>query len=670
MKKIFIDFETFSDVDIKKGGMYKYTESDVFEILLIGYAIDDGEVHEIDLTQYEDTTEFFKLVTAPDTLIYAHNATFERLCLRKYGYDIPATKFRCTATLSLYAGFPESLGKVSKAMKLTDGKLDTGLNLIKLFCVPQAKGKRIYPEDYPEKWEAFKEYLRYDILSEREIESKLRHIEIPEAEIINYGIDQEINDRGSRIDIHLASKAKILFDEYIHRIESEIEKEYGITSLKSSKQIDAFILKLTGKHFDSINRDTVDGIIKECDNEDVTKVLEARKIVYKTSVTKFGAMLDCVCRDGSVKGLFRFYGANRTGRWAGRMVQMQNLAKNHFKTVEELEAAREAVKSMELDDLLLFYDNIPYLLSQLLRTAFIARKGYKFKVADFSAIEARVIACLANEEWRVETFRKGGDIYITSAARTFGLDESKIDKHSPYRQQGKVTELALGYGGWVSAIKIMDKKGAIPEEDIKGIILKWRDASPNIVALWRTLENSAKRAILAKREVPVIIAGRTVCTFYWIPQFNTLGVRLPSGRSLHYPYASIKPKTIRYPNGDTREVEAICYYGIAGTADKGHPVGAWCELDTYGGKLTENLIQAVSRDLMASALKNVLSLDPHYGGIVGHIHDELIAEVLEDGGPSLDDVCIAMCILPDWAKVFDIPLNAEGFESYYYKKDD
>lgn len=668
MKKIFIDFETYSDVDIKKGGMYRYVESEDFEILLIGYAIDDGPFQCIDLTQYDDCHDFFRLIQQPDTLIYAHNATFERLCLRAYGYDIPASKFRCTATLSLYAGFPESLGKVSQAMKLTDGKLDTGLNLIKLFCVPQRDGKRIYPEEYPEKWESFKEYLKYDILSEREIESKLRHIEIPAAEIENYAIDQAINDRGCRIDIHLASKAKTIFDNYMAVLNAKVHEKYGIASLKSSKQINDFVFAMTGKQFDSINKDTIDGIIKECDNEDVTRVLTARKIAYKTSVAKFGAMLDCVCKDGTVKGLYRFYGANRTGRWAGRMVQMQNLTKSYFETDEELEAAREDVKSFGLDDLILMYDNIPSLLSQLLRTAFIARKGYKFKVADFSAIEARVIACLANEQWRIDTFRRGGDIYITSAARTFGLDEASIDKHSPYRQQGKVTELALGYGGWVGAIKTMDKKGAIPEDAIKDIILRWRDASPNIVKLWRELENSAKRAVMAKREVPVIIDGRTICTFYWIPQFNTLAMRLPSGRSLHYPFASVKNKTIRYANGDSKDVEAICYYGVAGTADKGRPAGSWCELDTYGGKLTENLIQAFSRDLLASALKNVLSLRPGDSGIVGHVHDELIDEVLEDGGESLDDVCTAMCILPEWAKVFDIPLNAEGFESYFYKK--
>lgn len=668
MRKVFIDFETYSDVDIKKSGMYKYTESDNFEILLIGYAIDDGPFQCIDLTQYDDCHDFFRLIQQPDTLIYAHNATFERLCLRAYGYEIPASKFRCTATLSLYAGFPESLGKVSQAMKLTDGKLDTGLNLIKIFCTPQKDGKRIYPEEYPEKWESFKEYLKYDILSEREIESKLRHIEIPAAEVENYAVDQAINDRGCRIDIHLASKAKTIFDKYMAVLNAKIHEKYGITSLKSSKQINEFIFAMTGKRFDSINKDTIDGIIKECDNEDVTRVLAARKIVYKTSVAKFGAMLDCVCKDGTVKGLYRFYGANRTGRWAGRMVQMQNLTKSYFDTDEELEAAREDVKNFGLDDLILMYDNIPSLLSQLLRTAFIARKGYKFKVADFSAIEARVIACLADERWRIDTFRRGGDIYITSAARTFGLDEASIDKHSPYRQQGKVTELALGYGGWVGAIKTMDKKGAIPEDEIKGIILRWRDASPNIVKLWRELENSAKRAIMAKREVPVVIGGRTVCTFYWIPQFSTLAMRLPSGRSLHYPFASIKNKTIRYANGDSKDVEAICYYGVAGTADKGRPAGSWCELDTYGGKLTENLIQAVSRDLLASALKNVLSLRPGDSGIVGHVHDELIDEVLEDGGESLDDVCTAMCILPEWAKVFDIPLNAEGFESYFYKK--
>lgn len=669
MRNVYIDFETFSDVPIADGGMYKYTESENFEILLIGYAIEKGDVNIIDLTAYDDADTFFKLMLEPDVLIHAHNATFERLCLRAYGYDIPATKFRCSATKALYCGFPESLGKVSKAMQLTDGKLDTGKDLIKLFCVPGKDGSRTYPEQFPEKWESFKTYLKYDVLSEREVDEKLSHITFPESEIEMYGIDQQINDLGCRIDVKLARKAFAIFNEYMSRLNEKIKKEFGITSLKSSKQINEFIFARTGQRYESINKETVDGIIKENNDEGVKRVLTARKISYKTSVAKFGAMLECMCSDQRVRGLYRFYGANRTGRWAGRMVQMQNLTKNFFPTDEELEEARNDVKNLSLDDLCLLYDNIPSLLSQLLRTAFIAKPGTKFKVADFSAIEARVIACLAGEQWRIDTFRRGGDIYITSAARTFGLDEKKIDKHSPYRQQGKVTELALGYGGWVGAIKTMDKKGAIPEDQIKGIILKWRDASPNIVKLWKTLEDSAKRAIMAKRRVPVIVNGVEICAFNWVPQFETLGMQLISGRSLYYPFACIKKKVIHYDSGDSKEVESIYYKGVAGTADKGRAVGQWCDLDTYGGKLTENLVQAVSRDLLASALKNVLSLDPYSVGIVGHIHDELIAEVIEDCGITLDDVCIAMCILPEWAKPLNIPLNAEGFESYYYKKD-
>lgn len=659
MRNVYIDFETYSEEPIKTAGMYRYTESDSFEILLIGYAVEDEDPKIIDLANFEDPLPFFKLVQEPDVLIHAHNATFERLCLRAYGYDIPATKFRCSATKALYCGFPESLGKVSAAMKLVEGKLDTGSALIKLFSCPQKDGSRIYPEEYPDKWEDFKKYLEYDVRSEREIDHKLSHIEMPESEIELYGIDQMINDRGTRVDTELARNADAIYKEYLKRLNEKIKQKYGITSLKSTKQISAFIEERTGKVYDTINKNTINQIIAECNDKDVTRVLTARKIAYKTSIAKYAAMLNCLCKDGSAKGLYRFYGANRTGRWAGRIVQQQNLPQNHL---EELEAVRNDVKRMDLDELMLFYDNIPSVLSQLIRTAFIARDGHIFRVADFSAIEARVIAVLANETWRIETFRRGGDIYVTSAARTFNMKESECGKGTPYRQQGKVTELALGYGGWIGAIKTMDRDGAIPEENIKNIILKWRDASPKIVSLWRILEESAKRAILAKRNVPVVIDGKVICSFYWIPQYNTLALKLPSGRSLHYPNSSIKRKKIRYANGDSKEVEAIHYWGLDQTS------GKWVELDTYGGKLTENLVQAVSRDLLASAMRNVLDLGEDIG-IVGHIHDELITECWENSHITLDDVCIAMAILPDWAKPFDIPLRAEGFNSYFYKKD-
>lgn len=661
MRNVYIDFETYSPEPIKTAGMYRYTEHPDFEILLIGYAIEDEDPKIIDLVNLDDPLPFFRLVQQPDVLIHAHNATFERLCLRAYGFDIPATKFRCSATKALYCGFPEALGKVSAAMKLVDGKLDTGSALIKLFSCPQKDGSRIFPEQYPDKWEDFKTYLKYDVLSEREIDRKLAHIEMPESEIELYGIDQDINDRGTRVDVQLARNADAIYTEYLKRLNEKIKAKYGITSLKSGKQISAFIEERSGNFYESINKNNINQIMEECNDKDVTRVLTARKIAYKTSIAKYAAMLNCLCKDGSAKGLYRFYGANRTGRWAGRIVQQQNLPQNHL---EELEKVREDVKNMDLDELMLFYDNIPSILSQLIRTAFIARDRHIFRVADFSAIEARVIAVLANETWRIETFRRGGDIYVTSAARTFNMKESECGKGTPYRQQGKVTELALGYGGWVGAIKTMDRDGAIPEENIKNIILKWRDASPKIVSLWRILEDSAKRAILAKRNVPVNIDGKIICHFYWIPQYRTLALRLPSGRSLHYPYASIKKKTIRYDNGDSREIESIHYMGLDQTS------GKWVELDTYGGKLTENLVQAVSRDLLASAMRNVLSIGEEGEiGIVGHIHDELITECLEGSGITLDDVCIAMSVLPDWAKPFDIPLRAEGFNSYFYKKD-
>ena len=666
MKPIFIDFETYSSEDIKSGGAYRYTQSPDFEILLIGYAIEDGDVNIIDMTRsdaYEQFTDFINLILDEQYTIVAHNAQFERLCLMAYGINIPAERFLCTATMALYAGFPESLGNLSKALDLKEGKKGTGLALIKFFCQPQ-KPTRAKPEeyrnlskDYSEKWEEFIDYLRYDVLSEREALGRLDYCDFPQSEIELYRLDQDINDNGIAVDMELAERADALNEEFCNELKSRIKTKYGISSLKSTMQLKDFVLINTGKSFDSFCKEDIEEIMQECDNERVDEVLNARKIINKTSNAKYTAMRNCVCFDGRVHGLYRFYGAGRTGRWAGRLVQMQNLPRNY---IHDLDGARDNVKHMCLADFELFWGNVPDTLSQLIRTTFVAPEGTTFHVADYSAIEARVLACLCREDWRIDAFRNGKDIYVVSASMTFSLPEDQCGKGTHYRQQGKVTELALGYGGWVGAMSTMDYEKAIDPALYKDIILRWRAASPRVVEFWEALDSRAKLCIRNKKDVEVIRYGVHVCTFQWFKENNSLAILLPSGRRLFYPFCRISTKSV---HGRDREV--ITYKGQDLT-------GKWADLDTYGGKLTENITQAVSRDLLAYGMQEIVKRYPAVK-IVGHIHDETVNEVpLDDFGEptvSLKEICEAMAVTPKWADAFGIPLKAEGFTSNYYKKD-
>lgn len=665
MKPIFIDFETYSSEDIKSGGAYRYTQSPDFEILLIGYAVGNGVVHIVDMTQpvqcgYE---EFLDLIRDEQYTIVAHNAQFERLCLKAYGIDIPADRFMCTATLALYAGFPESLGILSKALDLQEGKKGTGLALIKFFCQPQKPTKdkpeeyRNDPKDFPDKWDEFIDYLRYDVLSEREAMGRLDYCNFPQSEIELYKLDQDINDNGITIDLELAERAEALNDEYCEGLKNEIKTKYGISSLKSTIQLKNFVMIQTGKNFDSFRKEDIDTIIAECDNERVDEVLNARKIINKTSNAKYTSMRNCVCFDGRVHGLYRFYGAGRTGRWAGRLVQMQNLPRNY---IHDLNGARDNAKHFCLADFQTFWGNVPDTLSQLIRTTFVAPEGTTFHIADYSAIEARVLACLCREEWRIDAFKHSKDIYAVSASMTFGLPVEECGKGTHYRQQGKVTELALGYGGWVGAMSTMDYEKAIDPVLYKDIILRWRAASPRVVEFWEALDSRAKLCIRNKKDVQVIRYGVHVCTFQWFKENNSLAILLPSGRRLFYPFCRIATKNV---HGRDREV--ITYRGQDLT-------GKWADLDTYGGKLTENITQAISRDLLAYGMQTIVQRYPMVK-IVGHIHDETINETpLDDFGDpvvSLDEICTAMAATPDWAKPFGIPLKAEGFTSNYYKKD-
>ena len=477
MRHLFIDFETYSATDIKTAGNYKYCEDPEFEILLCGYAFDDGDVRIIDLLDDDGRGRFHKIFSYveenTDIVLVAHNANFERVCLKEYGFDIPAERFFCTANMSLYCGLPASLGQVSEILDLKDKKLGTGKDWIRYFSIPckptatNGHRNRNFPKDNPDGWDEFKEYLRYDVLSEREIFNKLSVFKFPETEQKIYAADQRINDYGIKADLQLAKNAEDISNTEKALLEDRALNRYNINSMKSHPQIKEFIRVRTGLIVDSLNKTAITDVvtsIKDADRiseenkRDVLEVLEMRNEINKTSNAKYTAILASAGRGDRIRGLFRYYGANRTGRWAGRLVQLQNLPQNH---IDDLDTARQLVKDKDLPTMKLLYDKPTHILSQLIRTAFIAPDGYTLCVADFSAIEARVIAWAAQEQWRLDLFKDPkSDIYCASASKMFGVPVHKGDE---LRQRGKVAELALGYGGGVNALTTMDTKKALTE---------------------------------------------------------------------------------------------------------------------------------------------------------------------------------------------------------------
>lgn len=672
MRNLFIDFETFSETDIKTAGTYKYCEDPNFEILLCGYMFDtDTDVTILDLTTKEGKDAFTNLFNAvstdKDITIVAHNANFERICLKEYGYEIDPMRFFCTANMSLYCGLPPSLDAVSKILDLQDKKLGTGKNLIRYFSMPCKPTKtngmrtRNFPRHDPEGWEEFKEYLKYDVLSEREIFNKLSRFEFPLSEQRIYAADQRINDYGIKADLQLATAAQSMDEQYKERLAAIAHDKYGIDSMKSMSQLKKFIYDRTGVIVVSLNKANIDDVITQirasetATNEDkqaVLDVIDFRKEVGKTSNAKYTAILASAGRGDRIRGLFRYYGANRTGRWAGRLVQLQNLPQNH---IEELDEARQLAKMNDLDMMELIYDKPTHILSQLIRTAFVAPEGYTFSVADFSAIEARVIAWVAGEEWRLDLFKDPkADIYCASASKMFGVPVHKGDE---LRQRGKVAELALGYGGGVNALTTMDTKKALTEEEKPEILLKWREANKKVVSLWKSLENAAKKCISTRTAQVFEIDSLASVTFRY--ESGAMTIELPSGRKLFYPSARLGSRTIQGVNGDF-DVQDISYFGQDQTT------GKWVKLHTYGGKLTENIIQAISRDLLANAIFKVFDLGYN---IVLHVHDEIAAEIPKDGKEEtvLQQMIDAMCTAPEWAA--NIPLRAAGYITEYYKKD-
>lgn len=649
MKKLSCDIETFSDVDLIRCGVYKYADSPNFEMLLFAYAVDDGDVHIIDIAGGEELPEEIIQVIKSDTVVKtAYNAQFERVCLSRYlklpeGEYLNPQSWYCTAVQAAELALPLSLADVGSVLGLERQKMTEGKELIKYFCVPckptKSNGNRTRnrPCHDINKWETFKKYCMRDVDVERQIADKLKMYPISDEEHRLYVLDQIINDRGVLVDCELAKQAVKL-----NSIQSAVavEQAYMITGLENPNSVTQLKqwLKENGVEIESMSKKAVKSLADETDG-DVSKMLKLRLLMAKTSVKKYEAVIRSVCSDNRVHGMMRFCGANRTGRWSGNILQPQNLPQNHL---PDLTLARDIVKDGDFEMLDMMFGNVPNVLSELIRTVLIPKPNHRFIVADFSAIEARVLAWIAGEQWRIDTFKNGGDIYCASASKMFKVPVEKHGVNGELRQKGKISELACGYGGSVGALKNMGAvEMGVQENELQGLINDWRNANPHIVRFWYEVGNAAMKAIKEKTTVPL---GKLVFAY----ERGILFIRLPSGRRLSY----IKPRigTNRF-GGDS-----ITYMGI-NSAKK------WDRLETFGGKLTENIVQGTARDLLANALINAANAGYD---TVFHVHDEIICEV-PNGYGSVDELCKLMCIKPEWAD--GLPLNADGFECEYYKKE-
>lgn len=651
--KLHIDIETYSSIDIRSAGAYKYCESVDFEILMVAYAFNNEPIKIIDLAQGEQLPiEFIEGLQDPKVEKHAHNATFERNAFKAAGYDIPIEQWYCSAIKAAYCGLPLSLGMVSEALKLEEkGKLSTGKALIRYFCIPckptKANGQRMrnMPWHDPEKWEEFKLYCINDVVAEREIGEELKQYEIPHFERLNYILDQKINDRGILIDLDMARSAVEVDQTHSQILKNKLIELTGLENPNSPDQLKKWLGDAMGKEINSLAKDVMPDLISEAESETVKEVLTLRGKSSKTSTKKYVAMLNCACDDKRAHGLFQFYGANRTGRWAGRLIQLQNLRRNYLK---DLEGVREVFASGDYDTITMLYENISDTLSQLIRTAFIAKPGHTFAVADFSAIEARVIAWLANEDWRMEVFNSHGKIYEASASMMFGIPIEQIGKGSELRTKGKIAELALGYQGSLGALKKMGGEAmGLTEPEMKNIVAKWRKANHNITALWKNVENGAKAAV--KRKKKFVLKKNKGLIFDC--DGKVLTIELPSGRKLFYQ----SPQMIENKFGQ----ESIKYRGVEQMTKK------WGWVDSYGGKFVENIVQAVARDLLADSM---LRLNDEGFNITMHVHDEAVCEVpISEAEASLERMCTIMGQEIPWAK--DLPLNADGYLTPFYKKD-
>lgn len=649
MREIGIDIETYSSNDLVNCGVYKYVEAPDFTILLFAYCVDGGPVKCVDFAQGEKLpNEIFEALTNPEIVKTAYNAAFERICIgRYYGFSEPLdpAQWRCTMVRAARMGLPLSLGQCGEVLKLEAGKMQEGKNLIRYFSVPGKNGRHL-PSDAPDRWETFKKYNIRDVEVEQQILAKVRRLTSPEFDEELYTADQEINDRGVMIDRVLVDAAARFDDEYKAQLLAEAQQLTGMENPNSPNQIKEYLHRVTGFTIQSLNKKNIDDLDKQLTYwPKAQKVLALRREMGKTSNKKYNAMQNCVCADGRIHGLLQFCGAARTGRWAGRLVQVQNLPQNHL---QSLDYARELVKQGDLEEFELNYANVTQVLSELIRTAFIAAPGKTFHVCDFSAIEARVIAWLAGEDWVLDVFRTNGDIYCANASKMFKVPVEKHGQNADLRQKGKIATLALGYGGGVSALEAMGgSKLGLTEKEEKEIVTLWRESNPRIVKMWAIVEKAAITAIKTGESITVhrgIVIGK---------RWGMLTITLPSGRTICYPRASIG---IEYNDGWRGDHEIIEYEGLNQTTKK------WQSIRTYGGKLVENIVQAVARDILG-----VVILRARHAGldIVFHIHDEIVVEATP--GQTLADVEALFSKPIEWCK--DLPLKGAGYTTPYYLKD-
>ena len=662
METISIDIETYSGNDLGKCGVYKYVQHPDFGILLFGYAVDGGAVRVVDLASGEMLPEEVLTALSDETVMkWAFNSNFERVCLsewlrrnhpehfRSYNDDgdtagdyLDPHGWKCSMVWSAYMGLPLSLAGAGAVLGLEEQKLKEGKDLIRYFCVPckatKANGGRTrnLPEHDREKWERFKSYNQRDVEVEMSIQEKLRNFPVPDFVWEEFWLDQEINDRGILLDMDLVENA-ILLDGISKDKLSDSMKE--ITGLENPNSVAQMKQWLSGRGVEtkSLGKKDAAKMIADKDmDEKVTEALKFRLQLAKSSVKKYQAMRNAVCRDGRARGMFQFYGANRSGRWAGRIIQLQNLPQNHM---EDLEQARGLVKNGDYEALSMLYDSVPNVLSELIRTAFVAVDGNKLCVADFSAIEARVLSWLAGERWRMEVFVNNGDIYCASASAMFGVPVEKHGRNAELRQKGKIAELALGYGGSVGALKSMGAlEMGLKEEELQPLVDSWRTANPNIVRFWWDVDRAVKKAV--KQREPSVLRGiRFEC------RSGMLFITLPSGRRLAY----VKPRI-----GENRfGGESVTYEGVGGTKK-------WERIESYGPKFVENIVQAISRDILCYAMGTL-----SHCRICAHVHDELIIECRKDA--SLEAICEQMGRTPPWAE--GLVLRADGYETQFYKKD-
>jgi len=641
MRILSIDIETYSDVDLSKSGVYPYAESDNFEILFFGYSVDGHPPQVIDLANGEQLpNDIIAALTDPNVIKTAYNAMFERICISKHlglpkGTYLDPTQWHCTMVWAATLGLPMSLAGVGAVLGLDKQKMSEGKDLIKFFCIPDKDGNRHHPKVHPGKWELFKSYNCRDVEVEIAIQQRLAKYPVPDFVWNEYHLDQQINDRGIGVDMELVRHAITINEDIKNEITAEIQALTMLDNPNSVQQMKEWLAE-NGMETESLGKQAVKELLETAPPE-LAKVLSLRQQLAKSSVKKYDAMLSSHCIDDRIRGMFQFYGANRSGRFSGRLVQLQNLYRN---SMPHLDTARDLIKADDIETLDLLFGDIPDVLSQLIRTALVPKAPYKrFIVADFTSIEGVVLSWLAGEQWRLDVFKNGGDIYCISASKIFGVPVVKHGINGHLRQKGKIAELACGYGGSVGAMKAMGaQEMGLSDDEIQQIVTDWRDASPNIVKLWWDVDRAVKKCIKEKTEA-------NVKGLHIFCESGFLFIELPSGRRLAY----VKPKIGENKFGG----ESVTYMGV-GEQKK------WERIESYGPKFVENIIQGIARDILLHAMMNLRDYR-----IVAHVHDEVIIEATDD--ITVDEIVQKMCITPRWAR--GLTLRADGYECEFYMKD-